>query len=449
VEKLQQDPDVESVQLNYISQLSALPNDPYFTHQWNLQMINLPAAWEQVKGQNGNIVVAVLDTGIRPHSDLTANIVAGYDPVNNDNDPFDDVSSSEEGSHGTHVASIIGAVTNNNSLFAGAGWNIKVMPVKVFSKSAAGLGASDADVAEGIIKAVDMGADVINLSLGNHAAPSPSAHSVFENALKYAYQHGVTVIAATGNAGDSYIDYPATSQYTIAVGAVGHDQLVTDYSNYGSGLDLVAPGGHGASNTFQQWVLGYDSYNGQESYVGMIGTSQATPHVSAVTGLLYTLGVTDPDRILQILIDSAVNKNDVLHYGAGILNAEAAIQKASNTPTTPITTVVLFAATFTDNGETISIQPVSTDFSPITDGSYTITGIESGISGVYIVGIIDFNQNNELDEGDYFGQTAASYFFANGEHKSGLNFPISKISNTPSSFKNQSIKKMVITQTIP
>lgn len=448
VEKLRKNPDVENVQLNYISQLSAIPNDQYFPYQWNLNLIKMPAVWDQVKGQDGDIVVAVLDTGIRPHSDLNANIVAGYDPVNNDTDPYDDVSSSDEGSHGTHVASIIGTVTNNTSLLAGVGWNIKVMPVKVFSKTTAGVGATDADVSEGIYKAVEMGADVINLSLGNHGLPSPADHSVFESALQYAYQHGVTVVAATGNAGANYIDYPASSQYTIAVGAVGHDQVLTTYSNYGSGVDLVAPGGHGAGDTMDQWILGYDSYNGTENLIGMVGTSQATPHVSAVAGLLYTLGVTDPDDILQILIDSATNKNDTTHYGAGILNAEEAVRIALEAPTTPITSVLLFAATITDDGDTITIDPVSPGTSPNSNGFYNLTEIEPGIGGVYIVGIIDFNQNNYLDEGDYFGATAQSYTFANGEHKSGLNFQISKISTTSPNSKKQAAKRYVLSKPV-
>lgn len=438
LEILRQNPDVEYAQFNYLNQLSSVPNDELYSNQWNLTMIDMPGAWDVVKGQDRNVVIAVLDTGIWSHSDLNSNIAAGYDSVDNDYDPYDDVSSSKEGSHGTHVASIIGAVTNNSSLLAGAGWNIRVMPVKVFSRTGSGLGASDADVAEGIKKAVDMGANVINLSLGNHDAPKPAQHPVFEDALQYAYQHGVTVVAATGNRGDWYIDYPASSRYTLAVGAVGHDQQLASYSNYGTGLDLVAPGGHGANqDDWAHWIVGLGRYNGQESLMGMTGTSQATPHVSAVAGLLYTLGVRDPDQVMQILVDSAVDCHDPTRYGAGILNAEAAIRKASNGNSVSITDVVLYAATPSADGNSWRILSSYSGYSANVAGEYVVPGIPPDLNDIYVIGLIDLNNNRVLEDEDYFGSIHAGSPFQAGERRTGLDFSVDRISNLSSNRKNE------------
>lgn len=158
-----QNSNIEYVEDNLKFQAFAEPNDTYYP-LWNYNMLNLPAAWDEQKG-NSNVIVAVLDTGISmTHLDLAANLVSGYDFVDNDNDPSDTVYYNEENqySHGTHVAGIISAVTDNGIGIAGVAWNVKIMPIRVLGADGKG---NSVDIIEGINWAVSHGANVINLSL--------------------------------------------------------------------------------------------------------------------------------------------------------------------------------------------------------------------------------------------------------------------------------------------
>ncbi|MBS4177476.1 S8 family peptidase [Lederbergia citrea] len=231
------------------------------------------------------VLIAVVDTGV----DYTLadfedkiDIKKGYDFVNRDKDPSDD-----EG-HGTHVSGIIAASSNNGYSMTGINPKAKILPVKVLN--AAGEGESD-KIALGIKYAVDKGAKVINLSLGG-----PKSR-VIEEMLKYADSKDVTVIAASGNDGGAWLDYPASSPYTIAVGATNSLDIVSDFSNYGRGLDMVAPGREIPS------LLP----NGNVTYLS--GTSMAAPHVAAVAGLLLSQKPKlKPGEVKQILTQTA---NDV------------------------------------------------------------------------------------------------------------------------------------------
>lgn len=416
---LKKNSDVEYVQYNYINRTFGIPNDEYYSYQWNLSMIKLPAAWDLVKGSDGNVVVAVLDTGMRSNDDLQPNLVQGYDTVDNMADPTDDISPAGS-SHGSHVATIIGAVTNNSYYLAGAGWNIKVMPIKVFSKDGNNIGAYDSDIAEGIIKATDSGAKVINMSLGI-GGTVPADHPAVEQALKYAYEHGVSIFVATGNESASSICYPASSQYSFAVGAVDYQGNRTSYSNYGEGICITAPGGDGNTQNATSWIYGYDA----TQLIGMVGTSQATPHVAAIAGLLYTAGVTDPKTVYQILIDTATSKNDTVHYGAGIVNAEAAVLAAKNQSSIAVTDILIGAATVTDD----QIQFLTDLVQPAQNGSYTVNDIPTGVSNVYIIGFIDCDNDGSLGPGDYFGNSSPRTYSA-GENATNLNFTVSKLSGT-------------------
>jgi len=148
IEKLEADPKVEYAEPDYLRSASVTPNDYYWSLQWGLSKISAPAGWDQHTG-SPSIIVAVVDTGVdTAHPDLSGKIVAGYDYVNNDNDPMDDHG------HGTHVAGISAASTNNGIGVAGVGWNVKIMPMKVLSGSGNGY---DSWVASGIRGAVDIG----------------------------------------------------------------------------------------------------------------------------------------------------------------------------------------------------------------------------------------------------------------------------------------------------
>ena len=249
------------------------------------------------------------------------NFISGYDFIDNDSHPNDD------DSHGTHVAGTVAQSTNNNLGVAGIAFNTTIMPVKVLGPA----GGTYQQVADGIYYATNYGADIINMSLGG---PSPA--TVLEEACVYAYNNEVTVIAACGNDNDPTCDYPAAyDDYVIAIGATQYDETKAPYSNYGSSLDIVAPGGNTGvdqngdgyvdgvlqqtfGNTLQDW-----------DYYFFHGTSMSTPHTSGVAALLLAQDSNrTPAQIRSILQSTAEDKGTPgwdQYYGHGLLDAYAAL----------------------------------------------------------------------------------------------------------------------------
>lgn len=328
-------PAVEYAERNYIAHTFMVPNDSLYKYQWHMGRIEAESAWDRQTGSPA-VVVAVVDTGVAYENygkyvmapDLANTVfVAGFDYVNNDSHPNDD------NSHGTHVAGTIAQSTNNGTGTAGVAFNAAIMPVKVLNKS--GSGTYDA-IASGIKFAADNGADVINLSLGG-----ASGSSTLEDALRYAYGKGVTIIAAAGNDGTGSISYPAAyDAYVIAVGATRYDNTLSSYSNYGSALDLVAPGGDvnvdqngdGYGDGVLQNTFNPTSKNtGDFGYWFFQGTSMATPHVSGVAALLISNGVTGPDEVRSVLQSTAKDLGTTgrdNYYGYGLADAYAALTYA-------------------------------------------------------------------------------------------------------------------------
>lgn len=342
---LKKNPMVEYAEPNYIAQAFMVPNDPYYEYQWNFHGvdeggIDMEPAWDVATGDGA--IVAVIDTGIRVGTDLAnTKFVQGYDFVNDDSDPTDD------NGHGTHVAGTIAQSTNNNEGVAGVAFNTYLMPVKVLDSR--GSGTYD-DIVSGIYYAVDNGANIISMSLGGSAGST-----AMEDALAYAYNHGVTVIAAAGNDGTNQISYPAAyDAYVIAVGATQYDKTLAPYSNYGTSLDVVAPGGNtdvdqngdGYGDGILQQTFTLRGINVNWGYYFYQGTSMATPHVSGTAALVYSLGVTSPDDIRNILQSTAIDLGAPgrdEYYGYGLINAYAAVQAAGGTPTNQPPTCTLSA----------------------------------------------------------------------------------------------------------
>jgi len=219
---LREDPAVRWAEPNYVVTIAdAIPNDPEWGVQYGLRAIRAPAGWDFARGSS-TVAVAVVDTGVDPtHPDLSGKLVPGYDFVNGDPDPTDDHG------HGTHVAGMIGAATDNGLGIAGTSWGARIIPVKVLSSSGQGW---DTTVASGMVWAVDQGARVINLSLGQ---TSPS--SLLQSAVSYAVTHGGVVVAAAGNSGSSGILYPARYAEAIAVAATDQTNARASFSSYGPG----------------------------------------------------------------------------------------------------------------------------------------------------------------------------------------------------------------------
>lgn len=309
-------------------------DDPLFDSQWNFAQLRLPAVWDQVTG-DPSVVVAVVDSGVaRNLSDFsTTSFVAGRDLVNDDADADDD------NAHGTHVAGTIAQSTDNGVGVAGMAPDVGMMPVKVLGQDGSG---TISDVAAGITWAVDNGADVINLSLGG-AGPTQTG----EAAVRYAYENGVAVIAASGNS-DGAVGYPAAyDDYVLAVGATRYDKQRAAYSNYGPELDVVAPGGDtsvdqngdGAGDgILQQTIAGYigdsnDPDFGTTDYTPGYylyqGTSMAAPHVAALAALLLTKDPRlSPAELYATITASAedlgaAGRDD--EYGYGLIDPLAAL----------------------------------------------------------------------------------------------------------------------------
>jgi thermitase len=267
LQKYKKLPNVEYAEPNYYYHAFWTPNDPAFaTQQWGPQKIQAPAAWDVTRGSS-SVRVAVVDTGVQAnHPDLAGKVVNGWDFVENDGTPQD------ANGHGTHVAGIAAAVTNNGVGIAGVAPNVQILAVRVLDAN--GSGTLDA-VAAGIQYAADNGAKVINLSLGGSVGST-----TLQNAVNYAWNKGVVVVAAAGNSGSSAPSYPAYYTNAIAVASTTSSDTKSSFSNWGSWVDVAAPG----SSI-------YSTYAGS-TYATLSGTSMATPHVAGLAGLLASQGRT-------------------------------------------------------------------------------------------------------------------------------------------------------------
>jgi len=320
-EKLNALPDVEYAEPNYLVRAHLDPNDFYYPNQWAHPVINSPAAWDLSTGSSA-VTVAVIDTGVdMDHPELLPQIAEnGYDFANNDSNPDDD------NGHGTHVAGIIAATGNNHQGIAGMAWQTQIMPVKVLDSDGSG---DDAGTALGITYAVAHGADIINLSLGG-----VGNSTTLYNAVKYAYNHGVLVVASGGNCGDVNYErngcssenqtiYPAAYDTEVfAVAATSDTDSAASFSNRGAYVDIAAPGVDIIS-TYRNG--GYAVFN---------GTSQAAPHVSGLAALLLTIDPALTVQEIQTHIETASVDLGTPDwdpaYGAGRIDAYAALEHALN-----------------------------------------------------------------------------------------------------------------------
>lgn len=312
--------DVEYAEPNYIAYAFYTPNDPSFGSQWGMPKINLPDAWDITQGSS-SIIVAIVDTGIDlDHPDFSCTVpggagklTGGWNFVAGNNNPDDD------NSHGSHVAGIVGACTNNSAGVAGTAPNVRLMPVKVLDSAGSG---TYEGVAAGIDYAVANGAKIINLSLGG------SEDSItLANAVQNAYNNGVLVIAAAGNCAQGWwpcpgvnpIMYPAAYPETMAVGATDSADNWASFSEYHDYVEVSAPG----VNIYSTWAFG--------SYGNKTGTSMSTPYVTGLAALLWSMNPASlthnavRQTIQSTAVDLGTPGKDV-YFGYGRIDAKLALQ---------------------------------------------------------------------------------------------------------------------------
>jgi serine protease len=341
LKRYRSNPNVEYAEPNYIYHATMTPNDTYYSYQWHMPAINVESGWDISTGSG--VLLGIIDTGVAYENygsyqkapDLAGtNFVAGYDFVNNDSHANDD------NAHGTHVCGTIAQTTNNNLGCAGVAFNCTIMPIKVLDSGGSGYVS---DIADGIYYAADNGCQVINMSLGG-----PSGSSTLQNAVAYAYNAGVTIVCAAGNAGTSTPQYPAAYEQCISVSATRYDDTKPSYSSYGSTIDICAPGGdievdqngdgYGDGVLQQTFTEGDPTDFGYWFYEG---TSMASPHAAGAAAIVIAAGggSMSPSQVRNILESTATDLGASgwdQYYGHGKVNVYAAALEAQGGGNPPV-----------------------------------------------------------------------------------------------------------------
>lgn len=372
INELMKDPNVRAVEIDRLYKPLLVPNDPGYAQQWHYKNgpngINAEPAWDLSTGDG--VVVAVLDTGITAHSELDGQRVPGYDFIidtdvsvdgdGRDADPSDpgdwhsgecDIFGRPEDSswHGTHVAGTVAAATNNGAGVAGVAFGAKVQPVRVLGKC----GGYESDIIDAVtwasggsvtgVPANANPAEVINLSLGGGGACSVAEQAAFTAAAG----RGTTVVVSAGNSGADAANYsPASCNDVITVSAVGPEGFA-DYSNFGTVVDVAAPGGSGyvpaEDNVLSTLNAGLQGPT-TEGYAWYAGTSMSAPHVAGIVALMQSAAATpkSPAEVKTILENTAYANGGFptgcgydQPCGAGVVDARAAVAVANGSEALP------------------------------------------------------------------------------------------------------------------
>jgi serine protease len=332
LESIKKEPDIVAADQNSFVYKAMIPNDPYYSFQWHLNKINMPDAWDDSEAGYGNgIVVAIIDTGIayenydiyqRAPDLLDTRFIAGYDFVNEDTHANDD-----EG-HGTHICGTIAQTTNNSYGAAGIAFKATIMPIKILNQY--GYGTADALI-DALYFAADNGCDVANMSLSWPPGYNPG--ETVHNAVKYAQNKGVIMVGASGNDALSLVSYPAAYPEVIAVGGTNSADERAYYSNYGSAIEICAPGGDDVDRNADGYPDGvlqqtFDGYPTNFGFWFYMGTSSAAGHVSGLIALLLAKGANGISGIRDLLHETSKDLGSSgwdSCYGYGRIDAYAAL----------------------------------------------------------------------------------------------------------------------------
>lgn len=465
VERLEARPDVAAAMPNYLVQPLREPSDPNYTAQWNHKTMNLPAAWDETTGSS-SVVVAVIDSGIvATHPDFGGRLLAAYDFVSdsalsadgdgrdsNPNDPgYQGVF------HGTHVAGIIGAATNNGIGVAGVDWNARLLPVRALGPQTGEI----ADVLDAALWAAGLEpdpfanpnpADVLNFSLGSIEATPCSAieQQVYDRIIGA----GKIVIAAAGNTTDNAGFYtPGNCRNIITVGAITREGERAYYSNYGSRIDVMAPGGEQKDTNTSTTITAEDgvlSLNASGEYLYLQGTSMAAPHVAGLAALMKALEPTATQADVRAALVSTAKplsttqcdaaESSVMlsssDCGAGAVDAAAALAALDvtnpqpPTPTVDLAGMQVFACSAVVNN-TCTVAQQITVTGQGSNVRYSFRGLPAG--RYVIVAWKDVNGNDYQDAGDIEGTYKNATPVASPA--TNINFTVTESSSSPSALR--------------
>jgi serine protease len=469
---LRRDPDVRSADLNRVMRVSREPNDipGYAIQRWHYEQIQLPGAWELTTGSA--IPVAVVDTGIVvDHPELASKLIDGRDfisdPTNPDGDgidanPADPGCGISGGSifHGTHVAGTIGARSNDGTGVAGVSWGARIMPIRALN-GCTGSGNSF-DIIQGIRYAAGLSNDsgtlpaqpakVINMSFGALGTCDATVAELFEAVRA----QGAVVVAAAGNANSSAQQTPASCPNVISVAALGPLRTKAPYSNFGSTVDLSAPGGDMTRDVNgdgqPDGVYSTHAVGGgaviTPTFELLQGTSMAAPHVSGVIALMLSANSAATPEQIDVLLAQGLLTDDIglPNLGAGLINARKAIGAVDPSapplpPTLSVTpsslgfgdvgtvaevvasnagggTVVVtdVTATVTTPEQWLSVTPTSVDANGL--GRYRVTVSRTGLAVGSYSGFVEFTSNGGTERVDVLMEVAA----ASGEPDAGMQY---------------------------
>ena len=363
------------------------PNDAYFTgYQWNMYATSMPYVWGMPQFGSA-VTVAVLDTGVDvTHPDLAGRTLPPMDFVYPPDSPsyMKDVDG-----HGTHVAGVIGAIVNNGAYVAGmSNRSALILPVKVMNDS----GGGDAvDIAEGIYAAADAGAKVISMSLGWSGGDYVATVA---NAINYAYNKGVTIVAAAGNDAPFVVDFPANQPNVVAVSSVDDAFALSDFSNYGPEVDFAAPGGRRSPG-----LMVYSLYPMDSGGIGaMAGTSMATPHVSALLAMMMQMGHSRESALYTMGYTAQFDERNPFDYGNGIINAYAALKDLT------MDSAKFWLATLDGN----PVPGLGYLGYANLDRSFTFNVDAVSHGDYFLRGWVDVNSDGLVNDGDFYGSQSVT-----------------------------------------
>lgn len=403
IRELNKRDDILYAEPNYYRRAYFTPNDAYYINQWHYPLINLEQAWEITQGQN-TVIVAVIDTGIlSQHPDIQGQLVTdGYDFIKDKNysldgdgydsnpeDPGDQSQGGRSSFHGTHVAGTVAAATNNTAGVAGVAGNVKIMALRTLGRGGRGTAF---DINQAILYAAGLSndagtfptqkADIINMSLGGGGY---SAND--QDTIDAARAAGVIIIAAAGNEATSSRSYPAAYDGVVSVSAVDANKDLAPYSNYGSTIDVAAPGGDTSRDTdgdsYPDGVLstsGDDTSGDSIDFVYSFyqGTSMASPHMAGVAALMKSVKPDLSPSDLDIWLFSGNITEDIGNpgpdndFGNGLIDAYKAVSEAQggNIP------ALLF------------VSPASLNFGSTTE-NLTLSAVKKGDGDLVLLSISD------------------------------------------------------------